>query len=124
MSIGLAVVDVPVPKVVQTDTSYWIGQSVAFGAAVAAKVSAILGLEEDPAGIASGIVVVAEHGSRRAALVVSSVDGVEDVIVRPISASVPRSPFISGAAELPGGALALVLDPSLLLDSIFEGEAA
>lgn len=79
----------------------------------------ILGLTSDPSDVLSGAVVVAEAGSRRAGIVVSAIVGVRDVIVRPIADSVPRARVISGAAELPGGALALVLDPGLLLDRVF-----
>lgn len=64
-------------------------------------------------------VVVAEDGERAAAFVVDSVEGVWDLLVKPLADSVPRRREISGAAEVPGGEVALVLDPGALLSRIY-----
>lgn len=61
-------------------------------------------------------VVVAEQGALRAGLLVSSIEGIEDVIVKPLPSEIPRAAEITGAAELPGGGLALVLDTGMLLN--------
>lgn len=60
-------------------------------------------------------VVVAEQGTLRAGLLVSAIEGIEDVIVKPLPGEIPRAAEITGAAELPGGGLALVLDTGVLL---------
>jgi two-component system chemotaxis sensor kinase CheA len=62
-------------------------------------------------------VVVVEQGSLRAGFTVSSIEGMEDVIVKPLADVIPRSREVTGAAELPGGSVALTVDPGLLLES-------
>lgn len=63
-------------------------------------------------------VVVAEDGERAAAFVVDAVEGVADLLVKPLADSVPRSREISGAAEVPGGEIALALDAGALLSRV------
>lgn len=60
-------------------------------------------------------VVVTEDAGRVAAFVVDAVEGVWDLLVKPLADSVPRLGEISGAAEVPGGEVALALDPGALL---------
>lgn len=60
-------------------------------------------------------VVVAEDGERAAAFVVDAVEGVWDLLVKPLADSVPRPREICGAAEVPGGEVALALDTGALL---------
>ncbi|MFN7987527.1 MAG: ATP-binding protein [Thermoanaerobaculia bacterium] len=60
-------------------------------------------------------VVVAEDGERAAAFVVDAVEGIWDLLVKPLGDSVPRLGEISGAAEVPGGEVALALDPGALV---------
>ena len=81
----------------------------------------LLGLpeEEEP----PGTIVVAEQGSRRVGILVSGIEGIEDVIVKPIADEIPRAPEVTGAAELPGGGLALALDTGRLLDRALRVEA-
>jgi two-component system chemotaxis sensor kinase CheA len=62
-------------------------------------------------------VVVVEQGSLRAGFTVSSIEGMEDVIVKPLADVIPRSREVTGAAELPGGSVALTVDLGLLLES-------
>ena len=62
-------------------------------------------------------VVVVEQGPLRAGFTVSSIEGMEDVIVKPLADVIPRSREVTGAAELPGGSLALTIDAGLLLES-------
>ncbi len=62
-------------------------------------------------------VVVVEQGPLRAGFTVSSIEGMEDVIVKPLADVIPRSREVTGAAELPGGSLALTIDAGLLLSS-------
>ena len=69
-------------------------------------------------------VVVAEDGERTAAFVVDSVEGVWDLLVKPLADSVPRLKEISGAAEVPGGEVALALDPGALLTRVYTGALA
>ena len=71
-----------------------------------------------PAGLEP--VVVAEDGRRAAAIVVEAVEGVWDLLVKPLADSVPRFREIAGAAEVPGGEVALALDAGALLSRIYE----
>jgi two-component system chemotaxis sensor kinase CheA len=64
-------------------------------------------------------IVVAEDGNRSAAFVVDCVEGVWDLLVKPLADSVPRLKEISGAAEVPGGEVALALDPGALLARVY-----
>ncbi len=64
-------------------------------------------------------VVVAEDGERAAAFIVDAVEGVWDLLVKPLADSVPRLREISGAAEVPGGEVALALDPGALLARVY-----
>jgi two-component system chemotaxis sensor kinase CheA len=64
-------------------------------------------------------VVVAEDGDRAAAFIVDAVEGVWDLLVKPLADSVPRLREISGAAEVPGGEVALALDPGALLARVY-----
>lgn len=80
----------------------------------------LLGLPEEPE--PPGTVVVAEQGSRRIGILVSGIEGIEDVIVKPIADEIPRAPEVTGAAELPGGGLALALDTGRLLDRALRAE--
>ena len=88
-----------------------------------ASLGSLLGLE-GPAGRAlPESIVVAEDGERAAAFVVDSVEGVWDLLVKPLADSVPRHREISGAAEVPGGEVALVLDSGALLSRIYASAA-
>ncbi len=69
------------------------------------------------------IVVVAEQGDRRAGFTVSSIEGMEDVIVKPLSDTIPRVREVTGATVLPGGGLALTLDTGLLLERALAQDA-
>lgn len=88
-----------------------------------ARLGALLGIA-GPAGLAlPESIVVAEDGERAAAFVVDSVEGVWDLLVKPLADSVPRHREISGAAEVPGGEVALVLDSGALLSRIYASAA-
>ncbi len=69
------------------------------------------------------IVLVAEQGLRRAGLLVSATEGIQDLIVKSLSDSIPRAREITGATELAGGELALTLDPALLVESVLQTTA-
>ncbi len=75
----------------------------------------LLGLPNAAPAAAEGAVVVLEEGSLRAGLVVSSIEGTVEVLVKPLSESLPRAREVTGAAEIPGGGLALTLDAGALL---------
>jgi chemotaxis protein histidine kinase CheA len=62
--------------------------------------------------------VVAERGTRRAAFAVDAIEGLLDLIVKPLPDAIARAPEITGAAELPDGELALTLDAGMLLDRV------
>jgi two-component system chemotaxis sensor kinase CheA len=68
-------------------------------------------------------VVVAEQGIRRAGFLVSTIEGMQDVVVKPLPGTIPRASEITGAAELPGGELAFSLDTGLLLERVSQASA-
>ena len=84
-----------------------------------ARLGELLGLAGDAGKRESEPVVVAEAGERAAAFVVDAVDGVWDLLVKPLAESVPRPKEISGAAEVPGGDVALALDPGALVAKVW-----
>lgn len=84
-----------------------------------AELDALLGLPPRARREGPLPVVVAENGERAAAIVVDSVEGVWDLLVKPLADSVPRRREISGAAEVPGGEVALALDPGALVSSVW-----
>ncbi len=89
-----------------------------------ARLDNLLGLAPRAGRIGPESVVVAEDGERAAAFVVDSVEGVWDLLVKPLADSVPRLREISGAAEVPGGEVALVLDPGALLARVYASAQA
>ena len=80
-----------------------------------ARLDALFDLDAGVRGAGPQPVVVAEDGERAAALVVDAVEGVWDLLVKPLADSVPRPREIAGAAEVPGGEVALALDAGALL---------
>jgi two-component system chemotaxis sensor kinase CheA len=60
-------------------------------------------------------IVVAEQGNRRAGFVVEAIEGLRDLVIKPLPDSIRRAPEVTGTAELPDGELALTLDTGLLL---------
>lgn len=83
-----------------------------------ARLDALFGIESGPRPAGPEPVVVAEDGERAAAFVVDAVEGVWDLLVKPLADSVPRPREISGAAEVPGGEVALALDAGALLSRV------
>jgi two-component system chemotaxis sensor kinase CheA len=59
--------------------------------------------------------VILELGERRAALVVDSLLGQQDIVVEPFDAPAGTPPFFSGATILADGAPALILDAAALI---------
>ncbi|MBK8597625.1 MAG: Hpt domain-containing protein [Holophagales bacterium] len=80
-----------------------------------ARLDALFGLAPRAGRTGPESIVVAEDGERTAAFVVDSVEGVWDLLVKPLADSVPRLKEISGVAEVPGGEVALALDAGALL---------
>ncbi len=89
-----------------------------------ARLDSLLGLAPRGGRTGPESVVVAEDGERAAAFVVDSVEGVWDLLVKPLADSVPRLREISGAAEVPGGEVALALDPGALLARVYASAQA
>ena len=87
------------------------------------SLAAHLGLGPPGAALDETVVVV-EQGDQRAGFTVSAIEGMEDVIVKPLADVIPRSREVTGAAELPGGSLALTIDPGLLLEGALPRGAA
>ena len=89
-----------------------------------ARLDALLGLPRGAPREGPEPVVVAEDGERAAAFVVDSVEGVWDLLVKPLADSVPRRREIAGAAEVPGGEVALALDPGALVARVYASAPA
>ena len=89
-----------------------------------ARLDDLLGLSSGTPDVGPRAVVVAEDGERAAAFVVDSVEGVWDLLVKPLAESVPRSREISGAAEVPGGEVALALDAGALVARVYASAPA
>ena len=88
-----------------------------------ARLDALFGLPKSSELGGAEPVVIAEDGRRAAALVVEAVEGVWDLLVKPLADSVPRPKEISGAAEVPGGEIALALDAGALIARIHSAPA-
>ncbi len=73
----------------------------------------VRGASEDPT---RGVVVLVAEGRRRAGLLVDSLAGREQIVIKSLGEDLDRIPGISGGALLPGGQLGLVLDVGGLLD--------
>lgn len=84
-------------------------------AVILVPLARLLGLPERPPA-ARRTIVVAEEGNRRAGFEVEEIEGLLDLVVKPLSDEVPRAREITGTAELPDGDVALTLDARLLLD--------
>jgi len=82
---------------------------------------ALLGLAQDTE-VGRRAVVVAEEGSHRVGFLVSRIEGLEDLVFRPLAPEIPRHPVITGTAEIAGGDLALTLDTGLLVSGARGGE--
>lgn len=88
-----------------------------------ARLDTLFGLPRRPDSEGAEPVVIAEDGRRAAALVVDAVEGVWDLLVKPLADSVPRPREIAGAAEVPGGEIALALDAGALIARIHSAPA-
>jgi two-component system chemotaxis sensor kinase CheA len=89
-----------------------------------ARLDALFGLAPRIGRTGPESIVVAEDGERAAAFVVDSVEGVWDLLVKPLADSVPRLKEISGVAEVPGGEVALALDSGALLARVYASALA
>jgi two-component system, chemotaxis family, sensor kinase CheA len=76
----------------------------------------LLGIAEEKTGPSRRTVVVAEQGAHRFGFLVTDIEGMQDLIVKPLPDDVPRAHEITGTAELPDGDVALTLDTGLLLE--------
>ncbi|MEO6325248.1 MAG: chemotaxis protein CheW, partial [Thermoanaerobaculia bacterium] len=76
----------------------------------------LLGMPEEKSNASRRTVVVAEQGGHRFGFLVTDIEGMQDLIVKPLPDSVPRAREITGTAELPDGDVALTLDTGLLLE--------
>jgi len=62
-----------------------------------------------------GILLVVEHFNGRYALEVDEILGQQQVVIKPLSKSIPHHPGLSGSAILSDGRVGLILDPNRLL---------
>ena len=83
--------------------------------------SSILGLSEPRA---DGLVLVMQTGARRFGLLVDQVDGVEEIVVKPLPQPLRQIRLLSGATMLGDGEVALILDGDALGEQAAPGEAA
>ena len=85
------------------------------------SLSSILQLGE-PA--ADGFVLVMQAGPRRFGLLVDRVDGVEEIVVKPLPQPLRNIRLLSGATMLGDGAVALILDGDALAEQAMPADAA
>lgn len=69
------------------------------------------------------IILVAGQGDESAGFIVSSVEGMRDILVKPLGPELPRAREVTGVAELPDGDLALTLDTGLLVERVRQAAA-
>jgi two-component system chemotaxis sensor kinase CheA len=67
-------------------------------------------------------VVVTAVGTRRLGLVVDSLVGEQDVVIKPLGPSIKNVPGFAGATELADQRIALVLDAPALVEEMFANE--
>jgi two-component system chemotaxis sensor kinase CheA len=66
-------------------------------------------------------VVVASLGARRLGLVVDHLYGQQDIVIKPLGASLRQARGFAGATELGDQRVGLVLDPAALIDEVLAG---
>jgi two-component system chemotaxis sensor kinase CheA len=69
------------------------------------------------------VVIVTVVGQRRLALLVDSLSGQQDVVVKPLGKSLTKVVGITGATDLGDGRLVLVLDAAGIVDEVLSGKA-
>jgi two-component system chemotaxis sensor kinase CheA len=69
-------------------------------------------------------VLVVQHNGALAGLVVDSLDGAGQVLIKPLSDYLPDVAGIAGSSILGNGRVALILDPAIVLRSVATGDAA
>ena len=84
------------------------------------SLSTSLGLGEPPA---DGHVLVMQIGARRFGLLVDKVEGVEEIVVKPLPLPLRSIRLLSGATMLGDGAVALILDGDALGELALPGDA-
>jgi two-component system, chemotaxis family, sensor kinase CheA len=70
-----------------------------------------------PQGSGNVPIVIARHGQRRVAILADRLVAQDEVVVKPLGGSVRSVPYFSGAADLGKAQLALIIDPSALIDA-------
>ncbi len=71
-----------------------------------------------------GFVIVVSVGKQRLGLLVESLAGQQDIVVKPLGKSMSQVSGVAGATDLGDGRLVLVLDAAALLDETLGGKAA
>jgi two-component system, chemotaxis family, sensor kinase CheA len=61
--------------------------------------------------------IVARHGQRKVAILAGRLVAQDEVVVKPMGASVKRVPYFSGVADLGQARLALIIDPAALIEA-------
>ena len=86
---------------------------------VLCRLSAFFGLEAQAPQSGDLCVVVVSLGRRRLGLVVDSLESQQDVVIKPLGASLRDKTCFSGAADVGEERLALVLDTSHVIERFF-----
>jgi two-component system chemotaxis sensor kinase CheA len=71
-----------------------------------------------------GFVIVVTVGKQRLGLLVDSLAGQQDIVVKPLGRSLAQVSGVAGATDLGDGRLVLVLEAAALLDEVLGGKAA
>jgi two-component system, chemotaxis family, sensor kinase CheA len=76
-----------------------------------------LGIPHDAQNPWDGIVVIVEHGGKTSALLVDEMISKQEVVIKNLGAFMQNLPGVAGGAILGDGAIALILDPTSLLQA-------
>ncbi len=86
-----------------------------------ASLSRLFGLDATRRPRRAGFVVVLAAGARRLGLIVDDLADQQDIVVKPLGASLAAVRGFAGAAQLGDQRLGLVLDPPAILDEVLSG---
>src|SRR5450631_3915200 len=83
-----------------------------------ARLSQLLGTEQQPKDVESGFIVVTQVGSQSFGIVVDSVFHTEEIVVKPMSSKLRHIAMFSGNTILGDGSVIMIIDPNGIAQSL------
>jgi two-component system chemotaxis sensor kinase CheA len=83
-----------------------------------ARLSQLLGTEQQPGDLESGFIVVTQVGDQSFGIVVDSVFHTEEIVVKPMSSKLRHIAMFSGNTILGDGAVIMIIDPNGIAQSL------